>query len=58
MNNKHTRLASNRAKNKLKCLHKLRESDFYLEDNVWKLNFKDNVGITAFDYLENLENES
>lgn len=46
---KHTKQQSNQAKKNLKAYGDYKESDFYLENGLWYMNCKDNVGISAFD---------
>lgn len=51
---KHTKTASTKAKNKLITWTKLKQCDFYQEDGIWYLNCQDNVGVSAYDYWNNL----
>lgn len=54
---KHTRQQSNLAKKNLKAYSNYVDSDFYLENNRWYLNCKDNVGISAFDLQKSIITE-
>lgn len=51
---KHTEKQAKKAKRVLIDYHNYKESDFYFDDTI-RMNCKDNVGISAFDFVENLQ---
>lgn len=55
---KHTPKQSNKAKKNLITWNDYKQIDFYLgEDDLWYLNCKDNVGISAFDLYKTIIQE-
>jgi len=50
---KHNEKQAKKAKRVLIDYHNYKESDFYFDDTI-RMNCKDNVGISAFDFVENL----
>lgn len=50
---KHTEKQAKKAKRTLMNFHDYKESDFYFDDTI-RMNCKDNVGISVFDFVENL----
>jgi len=56
---KHTKKQSNKAKKNLIAYDRYKECDFYLENDLWYMNCKDNVGVSAYDlYNSNLIDNS
>lgn len=50
---KHTKKDSNKSKKHLMNLYHYLESDFYEENDIWYLNTKDEVGLSAYDVYKN-----
>lgn len=52
---KHDSKQSAKSKKQLISYYGYKEVDFYIENEIWYLNIKDNVGVSAFDVLRDIK---